>query len=57
VSVFPEGDPPNASSLNIDGPGQTVANHVVCPVGGDGAVRLFTYGVTHLVADVTGWFV
>jgi uncharacterized protein (DUF1501 family) len=57
VSVFPEGDPPNASSLNIDGPGQTVANHVVCPVGSDGAVRLFTYGVTHLVADVTGWFV
>jgi uncharacterized protein (DUF1501 family) len=57
VSVFPEGEPPNASNLNIEGPGQTIANHVVCPVGGDGAVRLFTYGPTHLVADVTGWYV
>ena len=57
VSVYPQGDPPNASSLNIDGPGQTIANHVVCPVGSDGAVRLFTYGATHLLADVTGWFI
>jgi uncharacterized protein (DUF1501 family) len=57
VSVFPEGEPPNASNLNIEGAGQTIANHVVCPVGSDGAVRLFTYGPTHLVADVTGWYV
>lgn len=57
VSVYPDGDPPNASNLNIEGAGQTIANHVVCPVGADGAVRLFTYGATHLVADVTGWYV
>lgn len=57
VSVYPDGDPPNASNLNIEGAGQTIANHAVCPVGADGAVRLYTYGATHLVADVTGWYV
>ena len=48
------------------GPGSTVPDawlslrrlrQDVCPVGADGAVRLYTYGPTHLVADVTGWYV
>jgi uncharacterized protein (DUF1501 family) len=56
VTVFPDGDRPEVSSLNVDGAARTIANHVVCPVGYDGAVRLFTSATMDLVVDVTGWF-
>ena len=56
VTVWPDGPLPLASNLNVTGAGQTVANHVVTPLGADGAVRLFTYRGAHLVADLTGWY-
>jgi hypothetical protein len=56
VTAWPEGSQPTVSSMNVTGSGQTIANHVVSGVGSDGGIRLFTYSATHLVADVTGWF-
>src|SRR5664279_894217 len=48
---------PLASNLNFS-PGQTVPNLVVAPVGADGKVDLYngSAGSTHLIADVTGYF-
>jgi protocatechuate 3,4-dioxygenase beta subunit len=56
VTVWPDGDRPATSNLNVESAGQTVANQVVIPVGTDGAVRLYTQSGSHLVVDVTGWF-
>lgn len=57
VTVWPEGDLPLASNLNVERAGQTRANLVTVPVGSDGQVRLFTSGGAHLVADAVGWYV
>src|SRR5664280_667448 len=48
---------PLASNLNFS-PGQTVPNLVVAPVGANGQVDLYngSAGSTHLIADVTGYF-
>ncbi len=56
VTVWPDGAAPLASSVNVEGPGQTIPNHVVTPLGSDGSVQIFTYAGTHLVADVAGYF-
>ncbi|WP_369778585.1 hypothetical protein [Streptomyces sp. R33] len=58
LTVWPSGTPrPNSSSLNWTA-GQTVANHVVVPVGADGTVKLFNagWGTVHLIADVFGYY-
>jgi protocatechuate 3,4-dioxygenase beta subunit len=57
VTVWPEATRPTASSLNATAIGQTLANHVITAVGGDGGVRLFTQTGTHFVVDVSGWYV
>lgn len=57
VTVWPDGSRPTASTLNLTSAGQTIANHVVSSTGADAGVRLFTQAGTHLVVDVTGWFV
>ena len=46
---------PWISSLNVDGPDQTVANMAIVP---SGAAGLYLYSMTtaHLVVDMTGWF-
>jgi hypothetical protein len=48
---------PQTSNLNFV-PGQTVANTVIVPVGGDGKVDIVNIspGATQLIADVEGWF-
>ncbi|MET9886576.1 hypothetical protein ABZZ20_26250 [Streptomyces sp. NPDC006430] len=58
LTVWPSGtERPNSSNLNWTS-GQTVPNHVVVPVGADGAVKLFnaSWGTTHLIADVFGYY-
>jgi LPXTG-site transpeptidase (sortase) family protein len=56
VTAYPAGQPqPGSSNLNVSGPGETVANHVVSPVGARG-VALYTQNGAHLVLDVTGWY-
>ena len=48
---------PGSSNVNFLA-GQTVANSVTVPVGADGKVTLFnrSYGTTHLIADVSGYY-
>ncbi|WP_458781253.1 RHS repeat domain-containing protein [Arthrobacter sp. D3-16] len=50
-------DRPNASNVNFDAR-QIVPNLVTVPVGSDGRVNLFnrSSGATHLLADVSGYF-
>ncbi|WP_141754139.1 hypothetical protein [Streptomyces subrutilus] len=58
LTVWPSGSTrPNSSSLNWTA-SQTVPNHVVVPVGADGAVELFnaSWGAAHLIADVFGYY-
>ena len=49
-------NPGTASSLNTSYDGQTIANAVVSPVAAGGAAQVYTYGSTHILLDVTGWF-
>lgn len=55
VTVWPDGRRPLASSLNINGTHDTVANQVIVPVGSDGRVRFASSTEVDLVADVLGW--
>ncbi len=48
---------PNASNLNLERTGQTIANGVLAPIGAGGAVSLYTQGGTHYVVDVVGYYV
>ncbi|MCU1395001.1 MAG: Protocatechuate dioxygenase [Ilumatobacteraceae bacterium] len=56
VTVYPSGTRPTASSLNVTAANQTISNHVVSSVGGDGGLRLYTQSGTHFVVDVNGWY-
>lgn len=56
VTVWPSGQPrPLASTLNPNGAGDIRSNLVMLPVGGDGAVEVYTYADAQLVVDVVGW--
>lgn len=58
VAAYASGTPiPNTSNVNFAA-GQTVPNSVTVPVGADGKVALFNRspGATHLVADVSGYY-
>lgn len=58
VSVYPTGQPrPLASSLNLEGAGQTRANLVTVPLGEGGSVSLYSQSGAHLVADLEGYYV
>jgi uncharacterized protein YkwD len=57
VTVYPGGGGrPEASNLNVSGPGRTVANLVTVPLGPSGEVVLYTSGGGHLIADVAGYY-
>jgi hypothetical protein len=58
VTVYPTGVPrPLASSINVDGAGQTIANLVTVPIGGGSdSVNIYTLMTTDLVADVQGYY-
>jgi hypothetical protein len=56
VTVYPCGDNvPTSSNLNYAA-GQTVANLVTVKVGQDGDVCFYTSGSTHLIADLSAWY-
>ena len=59
VQVFPTGvgTPGSSSNINADTAGQSIPNAVIVPIGNGGRVTLFTNGGTHLLADVSGYFV
>ncbi len=48
---------PEASNLNVERAGHTVANLVTVPIGAGGHVALFSQSGTHLVADLAGYYV
>ena len=56
VTVWPGGERPTTSNLNVEYSGQTVPNLVIVPVGPDGKIRLFTQSGGHLIADIAAWF-
>ena len=57
MTAWPTGDAaPDASSLNADRAGQTVANHITIPIGADGSISLYNDAGGHLLVDVTGWY-
>ncbi len=59
VQVYPtgQGTPGASSNLNAELAGQTIPNAVIVPIGLDGRVTLFSSVGTHLIADVSGYFV
>ena len=58
VTVWPAGEAiPEASNLNIERAGQTIANLSVVRLGASGALNLFTQGGAHLIGDVSGYWV
>ena len=46
----------SSSNLNVERAGQTIANAATVTVGNGGTLTLFTQNGTHLVADMTGWY-
>lgn len=47
---------PATSTLNVTA-GVTVANSAVVSLSGSGSICVFTSAATHVIVDVTGWFV
>ncbi len=57
VTIYPTGVAlPNASSINVDAAGQTIANLVTVPIGSGGTVDIFSEQPADLVADVQGYY-
>jgi glucose/arabinose dehydrogenase len=57
VTAWPTGaSMPGTSSVDLSQANETAANAVIVPIGQGGQINLFTFGSTHLVADVTGYF-
>jgi predicted outer membrane repeat protein len=48
--------PGASSSLNTSYADQTIANAVLSPVTSRGAAQVYSYGATHVLLDITGYF-
>jgi hypothetical protein len=59
LQAFPTGGATPGASSNVNLPiaGGTVANLAVVPFGADGSITIFTSGGSHILADVSGYFV
>ena len=59
VQVYPTagGTPGASSNLNVPGPGTTIANLVIVPLGANDSLTFFDHAGGHLVADLLGYFV
>jgi serine protease len=56
VTVYPcASGRPDASNLNFTN-GQIIPNTVIAPVDPSGNICFYSYGKTHILADVAGWF-
>ena len=57
VTVWPAGKPrPEASSLNVERAGQTIANLVTVGLGTGGTIAFFSKSPSDLIADIAGYF-
>lgn len=54
VTVYPCGEPPNASNINFVAD-EVVPNAVIAPVSSSGEVCVFVYGRAHILVDVSGY--
>ncbi len=59
VQAFPTGagTPGSSSNVNVERTGQTIANAITVPIGADGTITLYSQSGTHLLVDITGYFV
>ncbi|MEO5724477.1 MAG: sortase [Ilumatobacteraceae bacterium] len=58
VSVYPSGEPRGQfSSINVERPGQTLANLVTVRLGVDGSVDMYCLRPADLIVDVSGAYV
>jgi hypothetical protein len=56
LTLYPSGaSRPLASNINHTS-GQTIAAMAVVKVGGDGKIKLYSAGTTHVIFDVVGWY-
>lgn len=56
LTAWPGGAQPVASNLNY-GPHENRSNSTVVRLADDGSLQLYTYASTHLVVDVTGYWI
>jgi hypothetical protein len=57
ITAWPTGQTrPIASNVNLPGPGATVPNLAIVPVGAGGQISLYTDAGTDLIVDIAGWF-
>jgi len=56
LTAWASGARPDTSVINVDGPGQTVANYMVVPVTQDGDFQLWTFAGTDVIVDLMGYF-
>ena len=57
VTVWPSGSPrPDTSSLNLSAAGQTRPNLVIVALSPGGALSFYSSNGSHLIADVSGYF-
>jgi len=57
VSAWPaDKTRPTTSVINIESPGQTIANLVTVPMDASGGVAFFTQRGLDLIADVQGYY-
>ena len=55
ATLFPCGERPQASNVNVAGPGAVRANNALTKLSADGTVCLFVKAGTDLILDATGW--
>lgn len=57
LTVYPCGaDRPNAANLNFVAH-QVAGNDIIASIGAGGEICIFSYATTHVVADLSGWFI
>jgi len=57
LTIWPGGQAqPNASVINWTTSGTTIANAIIVPVGADGSINVFSSQGTHLILDISGYF-
>jgi DNA-binding beta-propeller fold protein YncE len=57
VTAWPAGTPqPQVSSLNVEHPGQTIANFAIVPVSVDGSIDIWTNTQADVIIDLLGVF-
>lgn len=57
LTVWPGGQAqPNSSVINWSSSGTTIANAIIVPVGADGSINIFASQATHVLLDVSGYY-